>query len=54
MQACVFFPATVDGALDELALHAAEPAVDTKYVSQIWVRQGCYYGQATRRLAQPL
>ena len=36
--ALVFFPATVDGFLDPMALHAALPAVDTKYVSQIWIR----------------
>lgn len=38
--ALVFFPATVDGQLDPRALHAALPAVDTKFVSQIWIRQG--------------
>ena len=38
--ALVFFPATVDGHLDPRTLHAALPAVDTKFVSQIWVRQG--------------
>ncbi|KAL3894301.1 MAG: hypothetical protein SGARI_007789, partial [Bacillariaceae sp.] len=38
--ALVFFPATMDGALDPRALHAALPAVDPKYVSQIWIRQG--------------
>jgi prolyl 4-hydroxylase len=39
--ALIFFPATIYGQLDPMALHAAEPAVDTtKYVSQIWVRQG--------------
>eukprot|EP00536_Pseudo-nitzschia_multiseries_P001058 jgi/Psemu1/294264/fgenesh1_pm.13_\ len=38
--ALVFFPATVDGHLDPRALHAALPAVDTKFVSQIWIRQG--------------
>jgi len=37
--ALVFFPATVDGHLDPRALHAALPAVDTKFVSQIWIRQ---------------
>ena len=39
-RALVFFPATVDGHLDPRALHAALPAIDTKYVSQIWIRQG--------------
>jgi prolyl 4-hydroxylase len=38
--ALVFFPATVDGHLDPRTLHAALPAVDTKFVSQIWIRQG--------------
>lgn len=46
----VFFPATVDGLLDKMSLHAAEPAVDVKYVSQVWIRQGTYTGQASRRL----
>lgn len=48
--ALVFFPATIDGFLDPLALHAALPAVDTKYVSQVWIRQGAYYGQPSKRL----
>lgn len=42
--AVVFFPATVGGKLDRGALHTALPAVDTKYVSQIWVREGEYVG----------
>ena len=46
----VFFPASLDGLLDKLALHAAEPAVDVKYVSQVWIRQGVYSGQASKRL----
>ena len=48
--ALVFFPATVDGHLDKRALHAALPAVDTKYVSQVWIRQGVYSGQPSKRL----
>jgi hypothetical protein len=52
--ALVFFPASIDGALDRRALHAALPAIDTKYVSQIWIRQGNYYGQPSKRLAVPL
>jgi prolyl 4-hydroxylase len=48
--ALVFFPATVDGNLDQMLLHAAEPAVDTKYVSQVWIRQGAYHGQASKRV----
>eukprot|EP00956_Cyclotella_meneghiniana_P043653 scaffold281659_cov66-Cyclotella_meneghiniana.AAC.1 len=37
--ALVFFPSTLDGLLDKMALHAALPAVDIKYVSQVWIRQ---------------
>jgi len=50
--ALVFFPATVDGHLDPRALHAALPAVDPKFVSQIWIRLQNYYGQPSKRLAQ--
>ena len=32
------------------ALHAAEPAVDEKWVSQVWIRQGPYAGVPTRRV----
>ena len=52
--ALVFFPATVDGLLDQMALHAALPAVDTKYVSQVWIRQSNYNGQPSKRLPQTL
>lgn len=52
--AVVFFPATVDGLLDKRALHAAMPAVDTKFVSQVWIRQGEYRGQPSKRLPQTL
>uniref|UniRef100_A0A7S1UYE3 Fe2OG dioxygenase domain-containing protein n=1 Tax=Grammatophora oceanica TaxID=210454 RepID=A0A7S1UYE3_9STRA len=52
--AIVFFPATVDGYLDKMALHAANPAVDTKYVSQVWIRQGEYKGQPSKRLPQTM
>ncbi|CAM9687305.1 unnamed protein product [Ectocarpus fasciculatus] len=48
--AVVFFPATLDGALDSRLLHAAEPAIDTKWVSQIWIRQGAYHGTPTARI----
>jgi prolyl 4-hydroxylase len=41
--ALVFFPSTVNGELDVQALHAALPAVDTKYVSQVWVRERTYF-----------
>jgi prolyl 4-hydroxylase len=52
--AVVFFPATIDGYLDRRAVHAAEPAVDVKYVSQIWIRQTNYVGQPSKRLPQTL
>ena len=52
--AVVFFPATVDGLLDRMALHAALPAVETKYVSQVWIRQGVYCGQPSKRLSHTL
>ena len=48
--AIVFFPSTVDGFLDKNALHAAKPAVDTKYVSQVWIRQGRYEGLPSKRM----
>lgn len=48
--ALVFFPATVDGLLDRNALHAAMPAVDVKYVSQVWIRQSNYEGVASKRI----
>eukprot|EP00752_Nemacystus_decipiens_P012665 g11219.t1 len=48
--AVVFFPATLNGALDSRLLHAAEPAIDTKWVSQIWIRQGPYNGTPTARI----
>lgn len=43
-RAVVFFPCTITGELDDLALHAALPAVDEKYVCQIWVRESEYDG----------
>lgn len=52
--ALVFFPATIHGVKDEMALHSALPAVDTKYVSQIWIRQQSYFGQASKRLVQKM
>jgi prolyl 4-hydroxylase len=52
--ALVFFPATVDGRLDKMALHAALPAVDTKYVSQVWIRQSNYNGLPSKRLPTTL
>lgn len=52
--AVVFFPATVDGLLDKMALHAALPAVDPKFVSQVWIRQGEYKGHATKVLPRTM
>ncbi len=39
-KALVFFPCTLDGALDTQALHCAQDAQDEKWVSQVWLRQG--------------
>ncbi|KAJ1456517.1 hypothetical protein M885DRAFT_439400 [Pelagophyceae sp. CCMP2097] len=50
-KALVFFPATLAGALDTQYLHAAEPAVDSKWVSQVWIRQKPYNGLASIRIA---
>lgn len=52
--AIVFFPATIDGYLDKMALHAALPAIDPKFVSQVWIRQGEYKGQPSKRLLQTM
>lgn len=52
--AIVFFPATLDGLLDRSVLHAAQPAVDVKYVSQVWIRQGNYDGRPSKRLMTPM
>lgn len=54
-RALVFFPATLEGVLDPRALHAALPCShNLKYVSQVWIRQWAYHGQASKRLAQPI
>lgn len=37
-RALVFFPGMLDGRLDGQLLHEAKPAVDRKWVSQVWVR----------------
>jgi prolyl 4-hydroxylase len=50
----VFFPAELDGRLDEKALHAALPAVQEKWVSQVWIRQSKTNGIPTLRLEQPI
>ena len=52
--ALVFFPSTLDGLLDKMCLHAALPAVDLKYVSQVWIRQSNYEGTPSKRLAEPM
>ncbi|KAL3807260.1 hypothetical protein ACHAXA_004636 [Cyclostephanos tholiformis] len=52
--AVVFFPSTLDGLLDRMALHAALPAVDVKYVSQVWIRQSNYEGRPSKRLPRPM
>jgi len=52
--ALIFFPSSVDGLLDKRALHAALPAEDVKYVSQIWIRQGGYDGHPSTSLPKLL
>jgi len=37
--ALIFFPGFMNGELDTEVLHAGMPAVDTKWVSQVWIRQ---------------
>jgi len=49
--ALIFFPCTLDGHLDDQYLHAAETAIDTKWVSQIWIRQRAYNGLASVRIS---
>ena len=38
-RALIFFPGFMNGELDTDALHAGMPAIDTKWVSQVWIRQ---------------
>ena len=38
-QALIFFPGFMNGELDTDALHAGMPAIETKWVSQVWIRQ---------------
>ena len=52
--AVIFFPSTLDGLLDRMALHSALPAVDVKYVSQVWIRQSNYEGRPSKRLPCPM
>mmetsp|Transcript_11798 Transcript_11798/g.15405 ORF Transcript_11798/g.15405 Transcript_11798/m.15405 type:complete len:265 (+) Transcript_11798:234-1028(+) len=54
--AIVFFPANINGELDPMALHCARPAVRgyTKWVSQIWIRQGNYDGIPSKRVIPPI
>jgi hypothetical protein len=40
--AVVFFPAKMDGTIDNKALHTAENASDLKCVSQVWLRNKKY------------
>lgn len=37
--AVIFFPGFMSGELDTDALHAGMPAIDCKWVSQVWIRQ---------------
>jgi SAM-dependent methyltransferase len=37
--ALVFFPGFTNGELDTDALHCAMPAIETKWVTQVWIRQ---------------
>ena len=37
--ALIFFPGFMNGELDTNALHAGMPAIDVKWVSQVWIRQ---------------
>ena len=39
-RALVFQPGTTSGAIEQRLLHEALPAVDTKWVCQVWVRHG--------------
>ena len=39
-RALVFFPGRLDGTIDHSLVHEACPAIDTKWVAQIWVRHG--------------
>ena len=40
--AIVFFPAKMDGTIETRFLHTAEDASDTKWVSQVWLRNMRY------------
>ena len=39
-RALVFFPGREDGSIDAALIHEACPAIDTKWVAQVWVRHG--------------
>lgn len=39
-RALVFFPGREDGSIDQSLAHEACEAIDTKWVSQVWVRHG--------------
>ena len=47
-KAIVFFPCFADGVMDTRTLHAALPAEDVKWVSQIWIRQANFEGTTGR------
>lgn len=44
----MFFPCFADGVMDTRTLHAALPADDVKWVSQIWIRQANFEGTTGR------
>lgn len=46
-RALIFFPATLDGSLDTLALHCGEDAIEEKWLCQVWIRQQ-EFGRSTR------
>jgi len=52
--ALVFFPADINGTLDERALHAGCPAITTKYVCQIWVRESAFTAVSQIQLQNPI
>lgn len=42
-RALIFFPSFLNDKVDELTLHSGNPAIDTKYICQIWIRKKKYY-----------
>ena len=49
-RAVIFFPGTLEGQLDPRMMHAAEPAEDEKWVSQVWIRQTTCNGVSTEQV----